>query len=285
MIDYGDRGILRMIFSWEGTAFARSFPSVALNVLIAVVCYVLKNQGHYPTGMEVKGWNYCAVPIAFLLVFRNGMAYNRYFEGRNHVGAMVWNVRQILCHVRQYIEGEDAEAITIRRNVGRLIIAFSKLNRINLRGEESAQDYTEVEPFLTSREIESLKAAKKNHPVTVLMWVGDVCIAAQHKYHHHYVWESLEKNIGGLLSNFMGMQKLATTPMPFPYVQMILCFAYVWLYTIPIPMVAEFGYVGIPVVLLLAAAFFGLNAIGEELEDPLALMPMTSHSSSLRGRA
>jgi len=270
MIDYKDRGVLQIIFSWTGSALARCWKSCLINVIIAIICTVLKETDNFDFAkdMDVAGWMYCAVPIAFLLVFRNGMAYNRYFEGRNHVGFMVWNVRQLFCHARQYIVGQDAESNNIRRNIGRLAIAYTRLNRINLRGEEPDQDYSEVEPLLTNREIESLKASKKNHPVTVLMWLGDVCIAAKHKYTHDLVWESLDTNIGGMLQAFMGMQKLATTPMPFPYVQMILCFVYLWLFTLPFPLTTKFGAVAIPVAFLLGFAFFGLNAIGEELEDP-----------------
>ena len=136
---------------------------------------------------------------------------------------------------------------------------------------------------ISASEIAALKAAKKNHPVTVLMWIGDVVVAAKDRFIHERVYEVMPKcralldhffvqamdaSIGGLLQSFMGMQKLATTPMPFPYVQMILFFVYLWLFTFPIGLVPEFKESAPTVAFLLCFAFLGLNAIGEELEDP-----------------
>jgi putative membrane protein len=227
----------------------------------------IDNTSDWPVD-DTSGWKFASVPIAFLLVFRNGMAYNRYFEGRNHVGFMVWNARELTRHARQYITGQDEVAMNHRRNLGRLMVAFTKLNRINVRGDEPKGDFTEVEPFLSASEIAALKAAKKNHPVTVLMWIGDVVVAAKDRFIHERVYEAMDTSIGGLLQAFMGMQKLATTPMPFPYVQMILFFVYLWLFTFPIGLVPEFKESAPTVAFLLCFAFLGLNAIGEELEDP-----------------
>jgi len=65
------------------------------------------------------------------------------------------------------------------------------------------------------------------------------------------------------------MHKLATTPMPFPFLQMLLSLMYLWMFTVPLPLVLEYGWAGVVIAAVLATALFGINSIGNELEDPL----------------
>lgn len=81
------------------------------------------------------------------------------------------------------------------------------------------------------------------------------------------IW--MEESIQGLMEGWMGMHKLATTPMPFPFIQMLLTLMYIWMYTLPFPIASQFGWASPPVCVLLGFALFGLNAVGAELEDPM----------------
>jgi len=56
--------------------------------------------------------------------------------------------------------------------------------------------------------------------------------------------------------------------MPFPYVQLLYSLLFVWGYTVGVPLAVKFGWVSLAVTLLLNLAFFGINCIGKELEDP-----------------
>ena len=48
--------------------------------------------------------------------------------------------------------------------------------------------------------------------------------------------------------------------------QMLLTLMYIWMYTLPFPVAAQFGWASPPVCVLLGFALFGLNAVGAELE-------------------
>ena len=83
----------------------------------------------------------------------------------------------------------------------------------------------------------------------------------------------------------MGMHKLATTPMPFPFIQMLMGLMYLWIYTVqtavcravhldvclqvPFPLAVDYGWAAVPITFLFGVAFFGIDTIGAELEDPL----------------
>jgi len=78
----------------------------------------------------------------------------------------------------------------------------------------------------------------------------------------------MEARAGTLMQAWMGMHKLATTPMPFPYVQLLYSLLYVYAYSITLPLAVMYEWNSLPVSLLIAFAMFGLNQIGKELEDP-----------------
>ena len=79
------------------------------------------------------------------------------------------------------------------------------------------------------------------------------------------------------------MHKLATTPMPFPYVQMLYTLMYVYMYSYPIPLAVSYGWISLPVTLLLSIAIFGINQIGKVhtlLRALAAVLPGSTHDFS-----
>jgi predicted membrane chloride channel (bestrophin family) len=76
----------------------------------------------------------------------------------------------------------------------------------------------------------------------------------------------------------MACEKIVGVPMVFPYTQMLTIFLVLFVYTFPLPLAhiffnedAEFnGFIITPFVsMLVAFAFFGMNAVGIEIENPL----------------
>merc|ERR1711861_104388 len=64
------------------------------------------------------------------------------------------------------------------------------------------------------------------------------------------------------------MQKLATTPFPFPYAQLYTFFLYLWCYSFPVAAVFSLKWYGVPVTAVITFSLFGINTIALELEDP-----------------
>merc|ERR1711907_355155 len=76
---------------------------------------------------------------------------------------------------------------------------------------------------------------------------------------------------------WMAMEKICGTPMVFPYTQMLSIFMVLFVFTFPIPLAHVFWNEDVPVngfiingfiSSLVAFAFFGMNAVGVEIENP-----------------
>jgi len=197
------------------------------------------------------------------------MAYNRYFEGRGHVGKMVHTVRELARGLSTYVKGDDQQTQDRRANISRLIAAYLVALRLSVRKIEGQEDArAELASFLTTSEMEKLKAVKKNFVLVIVKWIGDEVALFKGQLLFDRAMDFMEKNCSDLIESWMGMHKLATTQMPFPYVQMLYALLYGWMFTIGFPLAVAFGPIGIPGTTLLGYALFGINAIGQELEDP-----------------
>lgn len=217
------------------------------------------------------GHDLLLMPLAFLLVYRTGMAYNRYFEGRNHVGRMVHSARELARGLSTYVKGDDPTTQHNRANVARLIKAYTIALRLSLRkieGNEEAR--LELAEVLTAEEFKKCQAMKKNFVVVIVKWLGDEVLKFKGQLLFDRATDFMEHSVSELMSAWMGMHKLATTPMPFPYVQMLYTLLYGWMYTIGLALSIDpkINFKAIPAAGLLGYALFGINAIGQELEDP-----------------
>lgn len=106
-----------------------------------------------------------------------------------------------------------------------------------------------------------------------------------HKVYHIYhkgwmnaaVLKKVDSNIEGFIGAWMACEKTVSTPMVFPYTQMLCLFMVLFVYTFPLPLAHIFyndgnqmnGFIITPFIsALVAYAFFGMNAVGVEIENP-----------------
>jgi putative membrane protein len=92
------------------------------------------------------------------------------------------------------------------------------------------------------------------------------------------VLKKIDLDIDNYIGAWMACEKIVGVPMVFPYTQMLTLFLVLFVYTFPLPLAhiffneeAEFnGFIITPFVsMLVAFAFFGMNAVGIEIENPL----------------
>lgn len=270
MINYDGWSTAKVIFSWNGTTLKQTWPNVLVVLLIGITTNVICTFTGYLETLDTSAQQMPLIFVAILLVFRTGYAYGRFMEGRGHVGTMVFNVRDLARMLATFVQGEDPATNFDRSNTVRLLHAFVIANRLSCRKEEAAggEGFTELEKFLTNTEAARLKEIKKNYPVQILQWVGKSLVKFKDKQMFARAIDTMEEKVGELLGAWMGMQKLATTPFPFPYAQMCTFFLYLWCYTCPIAMALSNKWYGCVIASAISFALFGINCIALELEDP-----------------
>jgi len=269
MIDYTEWSVFGVIFSWKGTTLSRTWVNVVAAFIIAFITNVVCEYTSigYPSDIDLSATKYPLIFVAVLLVFRCGFAYARFMEGRGHVGKMVLTVRDLARMMCTFVVDPDPTTERDKANIVRLLKAFVISNRLSCRKEE-ATGFAELEAHLTSSEALRLRELKKNHPLTILQWIGQVLANFKQKQLFARALDAMEEQVGTLMEAWMGMQKLATTPFPFPYAQLCTYFLFLWCYSFPFAAAFTLQWFGIPVAGVISFALFGINTIALELEDP-----------------
>jgi len=99
MIVYDSTHPLRVICTFTGSVFPKAIRCSAPATIAAIVVKLLVESlhedgfdafiaGNIGSNLSTAGYSSFTAVLGFMLVFRNSQAYNRYWEGTNHLKTM-----------------------------------------------------------------------------------------------------------------------------------------------------------------------------------------------------
>lgn len=269
---------LKMLFAVRGSAITRTLPRILIITGFSVVVTVVEMR----FGIDDR---YSLTPTPFMLIgvalsiflgFRNNAAYDRYWEGRKLWGRLVNTsrsfTRQVLTLIGPPIEGVGDEA-TVREfqdDLVRRTIAYAHALRHHLRDSDPMGDLAR---FLPESELEHLRT-QKNVPIAILQGVGLRLRGAwKDGWISEYHLPVLEASLTELTDIQGGCERIKNTPVPFAYTVLTHRIVAFYCFFLPFGLVRDIGEVTPFVVFLISHAFFGLDEIGDEVEDPFGTEP------------
>jgi putative membrane protein len=269
---------LRLLLKYRGTALPRMFGRLVLTTLLAAAVTVTDLKfGFFHPDLTTIPFTLIGLSLGIFLGFRNNTSYDRFWEGRKLWGALVNTTRtltrQILTFVGQQPgtgSGGDAEADmeaieTFRREMVHRLIAYVHCFRMHLRDQDKLD---ELGPMLTATEIETLRG-EINRPVAILQSMGyRFRDAWQRGWIHPMHLPMLEQSLTALTDIQGGCERIKNTPIPLSYTSLIHQIVAIYCFALPFGIVKSVGYLTPIVVGIVAYAFFGLDAIGDEIENP-----------------
>lgn len=267
MIVANRRSWLAQVFSFSGTALQVVWLRVALTTLLAAGATVLQDQYRlFETNLTPLPFTLVGLALSIFLGFRNNTGYDRFWEGRKLWGALVNVSRTYTRQVLTLIDVDDAQ----RRELVAAQIAYVHAVRLHLRGQsDEALMAKYLEPALAKR-----ISTSTNPPILILRWMGQRIRSHYDagKIHPMHL-PVLEASLTECTSIQGACERIKSTPIPFSYT--VLMHRIVLLYCIGLP----FGIVDTvhgftPVVVMIVAyAFYGLDAVGTEIENPFDMDP------------
>jgi len=269
---------LQHLVAIRGTALLRIWPRLLLTVVVACVLTAMYQTGHwFDVSLTTLPFVLVGLPLGIFLGFRNNASYDRYWEGRKLWGRLVNAsrslTRQLLCFVgplpgAPFSDHERAELEALHRELVYRLIAYVHAFRHHLRDSD---ERLEVEGLLPRREIDAL-AREVNRPVAVLQGLGDrLRLAWMRGWIHSHHLPMLEASLTELTGIQGGCERIKNTPIPTSYTVLIHRIVAVYAFTLPFGIVDQVGVFTPVVVLLIGYAFYGLDAIGDEIENPFGI--------------
>lgn len=261
---------LHTLFQVRGSTIVRTWRRLLLAVGVAVVVTYLHESYLKDSAIleiDMTPFSLTGLALGIFLGFRNNTSYDRFWEGRKLWGRVVNASRTLTRQLLTLTRPAGAEFH--RESVYRLI-AYVHALRLHLRNSD---DHGELSEFLSADELAALKG-ESNVPIAILQTMGerfrDVWDEGHVDAFHLPILEGSLTELAGVQG---GCERIRATPIPFSYSVLLHRIVAVYCLTLPFGLVASTGVLTPFVVLLISYAFFGLDAVGEEIEDPFGLDP------------
>lgn len=262
---------IRLFFIVRGSILPRIKWHVLAAVLIAVAVTMAEGRlfGQKVTLTPIP-FSLIGLALAIFLGFRNTTSYDRWWEGRRLWGELTMRTRAVarivLSHVQPEVNGIDDG---LRRTVVRRLIAFGYALMHHLRGT----DDTDSAAFLSLAEAEAAHTAPNGPDLLLRLISRDIGLVVAQERLDPMMAAELERNVTALAGVQSGSERIRTTPLPFSYTLMLHRTAYLYCLTLPFGLVDSIGLMTPFVVGLISYTFFGLDALGDEIEEPFGLLP------------
>jgi putative membrane protein len=254
--------------------WSRTLIVTALSI-IATIVYERVPQLHY--SLTSVPFALVGLPLGIFLGFRNNTAYDRFWEGRKLWGSLVNTTRSFTRQILTFIEPQpDADPATstpdeisaYEKSCVHLVIAYVHALRHHLR---DTPPWETLERILPPEEIEPL-AGDENVPLALLQRMGEKLVEARRRrWIDAFHLPVLEQSLVSLTDVQGACERIKSTPMPFSYTVLMHRIVGVYCVLLPFGLMDSVQWATPLVVLVISYCFFGLDAIGDELEQPFGL--------------
>jgi ion channel-forming bestrophin family protein len=262
VIQYDTRNWLGILVRLDGTVLPRIATRVLLVAAIGGAVTLLAHRGIANPAIPSSVHTLVGVALGLLLVFRTNASYDRYWEGRRLVGAIVNNARDLARQTRSYLDQSPPQVRAAQRD---LIIALYATIRRYLRNE---REWPELAERLGAERMAAL-AETRCPPVLVARWLSDGLVAeARAGRLSEQRLQILDNAIQDIVDFFGGAERIVRTPVPFAYAHHIKGFLTLFCLTVPLALLPQMGDWTALASAIVAYAMFGIDEIGVEIEDP-----------------
>jgi putative membrane protein len=278
IIPDGRMSWFRLLFQVRGSALPKIRGRLLAVFLVAVAVTVVSELlGRLTTDLTAVPFTLISLALGVFLGFRNNTSYDRYWEGRKLWGRLVNDARSFARMTLTVISEEAVsppraskeETRALQEALIYRVIAFVHALRLSLRNELS--DHAQLAPFLAAEELAVLRV-QRSTPLFVAQRLSLLVAEARRRSMlRHRDVHLFENMITDLVDVQGGCERIRSTPIPWSYTILMHTIVAAYCFALPFGLVATTHLLTPIVVVLIAYAFLGLDAVGDELEQPFGL--------------
>ena len=264
----------RLFFALRGSILPRIAPALTACTALAVV--VTLTHGF------LYRWKVTLTPVPFTLIglalaiflgFRNNAAYDRFWEGRRLWGDLVHRSRSFTRQSLSLLdladrpaatpEGDDISHVMVRR-----AIAHAHALRHQLRGTDAAPEMTR---WLSPEELAGFVKSRLGTDYLLRRMGRDLGSCVRTRRLDPRLAAEMDASLSAMAAAAGGCERIKNTPIPFGYTLLLHRTASLYCFLLPFGLVDSIGFMTPFVVAIVAYTFFGLDAVGDEIENPFGL--------------
>jgi len=257
MIVHPHPDVLRVLFTLKGSIVKRIALRCLMVTLLAALIVLVER--HFPAffyPVSATPFTLLGLSLSIFMSFRNNACYDRWWEGRKAWGKLIIETRSF---VRESVVIADEK---LRAELLRSLCGFAHGLNARLRNE-SEVDATR--PWLN----EATPVAAHNVCDGILRDIGSQCSRlAEQGQISEWRYTLLEQRLAGLTEVQATCERIKGSPLPFPYTLLLHRTIYIFCLLLPFALAEPLGWLAPLFTTIVGYTFFGLDAIGNELEDP-----------------
>jgi len=246
----------RMLLMWHGSVLPTILPQLTLMLVLSVIAMYVQR-----VPLEMAPFSLLGVSLAIFLAFRNNASYQRYLEARQLWGNILISGRTLVSQSLAYLPtSNDGQRLAAHR-----VIVFAHLLRHQLRGSDPRED---IERLLGTQAAEALQH-RAYQPVAML---HELRSAMKGEADSQVLWV-LDAQLNALGHAVGGCERIASTPIPYPYAVLLHRTIYLYCFLLPFGLVHAIGAATPIMAVFVAYTLFALEAIAQEIGDPFGTAP------------
>lgn len=251
----------KLFFITRGSIIKDIVPQLTMTTLVALVTSLFRDDlSRAGITLTPLPFSLIGLALAIFLGFKNTASYDRFWEARKLWGELVNTSRSLTRQIQTFLPDSPLTRSMIRDQ-----IAYAFALRTHLRPEHVDQD---VKRYVESSEVEAILGSI-NVPNALLRKLGrSLKLAIESGSLNPQQVQSMDASLNVLTDILGGCERIRATPIPFSYTLLLHRTAYIYCFLLPFGLVDSAGLLMPAIVTLVSYTFFGLEALGAEIEEP-----------------
>ena len=260
--------LFQLFFIWRGSIVPHVLPQITFVAsFAALITWAAQHYGSLFPDYSAAPFALLGLAFSIFLGFRNNACYDRWWEARKQWGTLIVELRSL---ARETLVLEnDAAGVALRRRLVRRSLAFAHALAARLRGRDAL---AEAAPFLPEEETARL-GSTRNLPDALLRRQAEELVAALRAQRlGDILYQGLTQRLLALSAVQAACERIRNTPLPFAYTLLLHRTAHLFCLLLPFGLARSVGWATPLLTAVLAYTFFGLDALGDELEEPFGTL-------------
>jgi putative membrane protein len=258
-----------MLFVWNGSVLQSIIPQLAVLALVGVLAVIAHG---YRFGASIPlnttPFTLCGVALTIFLAFRNNASYDRFWEARRLWGNILISARNLTSQALCYVPDDAAKFD--RTDFVRGLIGFVYALKHHLRKTDPTPDLLR---YLGAERARVLHA--KHYRPTVLLnefrhTVSKLQRRGAISDTQAWMFDNQLNELGTMVG---GCERIASTPIPYPYAVLLHRTVYAYCLLLPFGLVDSIGTATPLISVFVSYTLIALEAIASEVSEPFGLAP------------
>lgn len=262
MINYNPKSWVTLIFAFHRSDTFRMLWKEIIYIGLFTLAIAFVEIHFFPDVVQLEKlitvYSLIGFVISLLLVFRTNTAYDRWWEGRRKWGEVVNDTRNMAVKLSPLLK-EKSDRDFFARMISNFAVSMKEHLRLGIDIDE-----------LNLTPAEKNELINRNHVPTAIVEL----MYRRLKLHREkgeisdVEFLSIDKNLNALLDSIGACERIKNTPIPFSYSLFIKKFIFIYVTTLPLAFVVQFGYFSALIATFVFYVLVSMEVLAEEIEDP-----------------